>query len=236
MTLVVAACCAQSVSAQKYESVPILKGDPNATGNPTITEVQSTPLGYVIVGLGFGQDPASVKVLEDGVPVDDSAIAGVSTQRISVLSVPSRQTAISVEIAGAQSTAFDFSYIKPAQAPVPEMPVDDEELSSELNTEMKTTPQPEPQAESAPKAESTSEPEDVVASQPDSAAEPDNTETTTAAATPAKTDAEPVAAPSAASPDNGDLGREVMVLRKRLESMEQEIYELRKAIGERASQ
>jgi len=203
--------------AQNYQTVPVLKGDPDSGGVPVIENVQSTPLGYVITGRSFGSNPDIVRILENDAPLSESAVVGVSTQRISVLSVPAGSTSIVVEVGGTASAAMQFEYVRPAEPPMSDMPVGEAPEDAEVTTanvsmlrarESETSPD-----EANAEAETTGEPALTDASQAESA---------TAVSTNMPTSVTP----------GTDLDREVMILRKRLESLEEEIYQLRKLIVE----
>jgi len=205
--------------AQNYQSVPVLKGNPDTGGIPVIENVESTPLGYVITGRGFGSNPESVRILENDSPLSESAVVGVSSQRISVLSVPSVSTSIVVEVDGTASAALQFEYVRPSEPPMSDMPVGDAPEDAEITTaNVSMLRAGEPDSENSPDnantdAQTTGEPALTDTSQAESSA-------TVSANMPAST------------VPGTDLDREVMILRKRLESLEEEIYQLRKLIVE----
>lgn len=192
--------------AQTSQSVPVLQGDPDAPGAPVIDAVQSTPLGYLIVGRGFGSNPVAVRILEDDKPLADSAVVGVSSQRISVLSIPDSSTGIVVEVDGLQSAAIQFEYRKPLEPPMTDMPIGEAPDDAEVTTA------------------------NVSMLKDEAAVENDSSESVAES----ESDDQPVATASIPSGNvaDADLSREVMVLRKRLESLEQEIYELKKLVEE----
>ena len=171
--------------AQDYKTVPVLKGDPYAQNKPSIEHVRSTPLGYVIVGLGFGGNPSGLRVLENGVGLPASSIVGASAQRISVHSVPqaNSSTAIVVEVDGSQSSPFAFSYSKPVSAANPELGINEEVIVGKATAEADTL----------------------------------DTRTSSEVVN-LGIDTEP------------DLGREVLILQRRVEALEQEIYVLKRAL------
>lgn len=208
------------LNAEDYQQVPVLQGNPDSAANPTINEVQSTPLGYVISGTGFGSDATAVQVLESGVKLSESAIAGVSTQRISVLSIPDTTTTIAVNVGGIESAPFPFQYVKPAQPPVPEMPFEDDSVTTEV--QLPEADSPENNSPAASDAETPIAAADL--------SEDSNLETNSSVDSMPKQDVATSGVNDNFQPD--DLGREVQVLRRRLEALEQEIYELRKAVSD----
>lgn len=122
LILVSVSAFAQNVAPSK--NIPIVRGDPKELA-PAIQKVRSTPRGYVIVGNGFGGDPSKVKVYENGMPVAEGAVMGVSENRISVFSVPKGRTGVSLEIAGYRTDSAYFTHVEPQ--------IPDEEQAAEMD-------------------------------------------------------------------------------------------------------